>query len=128
MKLLPALLCSALLLADVAQARAPASAPPAHPGWAKQAQSWITHLWSRDDSAAWLAKIGSALRENNYQGILVQTAAGQGSLTDKGFEFSFNTILGVPGVGVLRPGPNNTLVGEASFPINGSKVALTLSR
>jgi sigma-E factor negative regulatory protein RseB len=76
-KLLPALLCSALLLADVAQARVPASAPPTHPGWAKQAQSWITHLWSRDDSAEWLAKVGSALRENNYQGTLVQTAAGR---------------------------------------------------
>jgi sigma-E factor negative regulatory protein RseB len=76
-RFVPALLCTALLLADAAQARAPATAPPSEHGWARQAQSWITRLWSRDDSAAWLAKIGSALRENNYQGTLVQTAAGR---------------------------------------------------
>jgi len=75
-RLLPALFCSVLLLADTATAQAQ-SPPPAEHGWIKQAQSWITHLWSRDDeSAAWLGKIGSALRENNYQGTLVQTAGG----------------------------------------------------
>lgn len=74
MRWLPALLCSALLFADSATAATPA--PSASHGWARQAQSWITHLWSRDDAAGWLAKIGSALRENNYQGTLVQTGAG----------------------------------------------------
>jgi sigma-E factor negative regulatory protein RseB len=64
-----------LLLADTAVAQQPAA--DAGHGWVKQAQSWITHLWSRDDdSSAWLAKIGTALRQNNYQGTLVQTAEG----------------------------------------------------
>jgi sigma-E factor negative regulatory protein RseB len=71
------LFCSALLLAGTAAAQQ-APAPPAGQSWVKQAQSWITHLWSRDDdSAIWLAKVGSALRENNYQGTLVQTANGR---------------------------------------------------
>lgn len=75
MRLLPALFCSALLFAKTAAAQAPA--PATDHGWVKQAQSWISHLWSRDDdSAAWLARIGAALRENNYQGTLVQTADG----------------------------------------------------
>lgn len=71
------LLCLALLLTDVVAAGEPNSDPSSQQGWVKHAQSWISRLWSRDDSAAWLAKIGGALRENNYQGTLVQTAAGR---------------------------------------------------
>ena len=74
MRLSAAILCFGLSLADAASAQASTAAP--QQGWVKHAQTWITHLWSRDDSAAWMAKIGSALRENNYQGTLVQTGAG----------------------------------------------------
>lgn len=77
MRFLRALSCSTLLLAGTTLAQAPTTGPVAPPGWIKQTQSWISHLWSRDDSSAWLAKISSALREQNYQGTMVLDSEGR---------------------------------------------------
>ena len=66
---------------------------------------------------------------SNLYGVPMQTAVGQGQINGKRFEFGFNSIVGVPGVGVLQPGRTpNTLVGTASFPATGARVPLNLRR
>jgi sigma-E factor negative regulatory protein RseB len=59
------LLCS--LLATQAQAEDRKSAPLR---WAEGAKHWVTGLWSKD-ADDWLARIGPALAEQDYQGTLV---------------------------------------------------------
>ncbi len=65
-----ALACA--LLASQASAQAPErrSAPVR---WAESAKHWVTGLWSKDASD-WLARIGPALAEQNYQGTLVMVS------------------------------------------------------
>lgn len=61
-------------------------------------------------------------------GVPIQSALGQGTWTNGRFEFGFNTLYGVPGVAVLQPGPNQTLVGNAFIEALGTNVPLALMR
>ncbi len=65
---------------------------------------------------------------SNVYGIPMQTAVGQGNLNGNRFEFTFNSILGIPGIGMLRPTDARTLQGVASFPATGAQVPLHLTR
>ncbi len=115
-------MCLALLLADTATAQ-PAAAANGH-GWVKQAQGWISHLWNRnDESSAWLAKIGVALRENDYQGTLVQTAGGRIETVavyhayDNGHERERLVTLSGPHREVIRNDKLVMCVGTGDIPV-----------
>jgi hypothetical protein len=89
--------------------------------------SWRDHMGAQVQITSLGGNVLTYNETSNFYGVPLQTAAGQGTWTNGRFEFTFNTAYGATGVAVLQPVQGN-LVGEASIPMTGTKIPLSLTR